>query len=282
MYEIEAAKQEKTAIINGYFGRTEKEKEEKRISEENFFSESSRVTTRARSIKKDTGWLLPLPEPEGSGQSVPCSIKCLDNCDKQCRIECPELWGEMCGGDESSDIMMEQWAEAAERAETIEESDTEDEQAEEIQAAEEKSINAFASASGDNNTQTNVIGDGNRVIVQGGSGPNSNGQNPIEQAMADLLRGKVTPLKSSGEIAGEQTRGLISDTADAVVKVAPALLTGVAIKAASNAVLGISREAGDRYENMNNSDSSDHSDNSDHSYNSDSSTTTTTTTEVVK
>lgn len=286
MYEIEAAKQEKTAIINGYFGRTEKEKEEKRISEENFFSERSEVITRAKMVKRRTGERLPLPEPQGSGIDVPCSVKCLDNCDEQCRIECPELWGEMCGDDELSDIIMEQRAEAAERAERAELTELEDVGDEPVKeeqyAEEEKSINVFASASGDNNTQTNVIGDGNRVIVQGGSGPNSNGPSPIEQAMADLLRGKVTPLKSSGEIAGEQARGLISDTADAVVKVAPAVLTGVAIKAASNAVLGISREAGDRYENMNNSDSSDHSDNSDHSYNSDSSTTTTTTTEIAR
>lgn len=273
MYEIEASKQEKTAIINGYFGKIKEKNEKKRISEEKFFSERSEVFKRK--VKSSIEDRLPLPEPEGSGIDVPCSVKCIDSCDEQCRVECPELWGEMCGYDDFSDITMEQRAEAAERAEVAIDPVEED-----GSAKEEKSINAFASASGDNNTQTNIIGDGNRVIIQGGSGPNGNIPSPIEQAMADLLRGKVTPLKSAGEAIGEQVRGLISDTADAAVKVAPAVLTGVAINAASKAIVGISQEAGDRYENMNNSDSSDNSDNSDHSYNSDSSTTTTT--EVVK
>ena len=226
--EITQLGKEKIAIINGYYGKKNEVESAKEKTERDFFEENS-----------------PLLPPEGDGGAIPCSVKCIDNCDEQCKIECHDLWEEMCGDDEEyvpPPIADFDW-----------EGKTVEHQAE-IEKPEPKpdSVVSKNNAPGDNNNQTNIAGSNNRVLVQGGGGPNNMAIHPIEQVMADILKSKISPLKPNAEIIGEQVRGLIRDTADAAVKVAPSVLTGTAIIAAGAAVKDGFHAAGDKYE-LNNS-----------------------------
>lgn len=168
--------------------------------------------------------LIPDP-PEGSGIDAPCSEKCLDNCDEQCRTECPQTYLVLCGP------YMQPTAD-----------DFDFSASKTISGSKPTFGETVSNSSGGGyNNQANITGNNNSVIVQ--SGQNGSGKtDPVEKAMADLLRARVSPLKSGSE----EIRGFIKDTARAVVEVAPAALTGYAIHTAGKAVSSGFEAAGDK------------------------------------
>lgn len=230
--EIKEAGKTKRTIVRLYYGKKTEEEVAEKEAEEELFGED----------------LSHLPPAEGDS-GLPCSNKCIDNCDDNCRIECPDLWGELCG------------PYVPPTAEDFDFGEKTVEQPVEIEGYEPQpdSVTVENRASGDNNNQTNVVGDNNRILVQGGGGANNTTPDPIVQAMAGILRSKVPPLRSNAEIFGGQLRGLIGDTADAAVKMAPAVLTGAAIITTGAAVREGFREAGDKNSNNPYYDLSDNS-----------------------
>jgi hypothetical protein len=212
---IQAKERVDLAIIYGHFGNKKNDKLDQKKVEQEFFEKERRVSveTEVRSVCER----LPLPEGDNSGP--PCSVKCIDNCDEQCRVECPELYIELCGEVETKyDPPPDSYFDWGENV-------TEDKphQLDEEDKPVPPGVTAKANASGDNNNQTNIVGDNNRVMVQGGAGQNNSPVDPIEQAMAKLLLRGVPTLKSGGEVAVEQARGLLRETADAAVRLAPSI-----------------------------------------------------------
>lgn len=184
-------------------------------------------------VSKKVG-LIPDP-PEGSGVDAPCSEKCSDNCDEQCRAECPQTYLVLCGP------YMQPTA-----------ADFDFSESKTISGSKPTFGETVSNSSGGGyNNQANITGNNNSVIVQSGQG-GSDRNDPIEKAMADLLRVRVSPLKSGSE----EVRGFIKDTARAVIEAAPSALAGYAIHTAGKVVSSGFEGAGDRFSNSNNPDNS--------------------------
>jgi hypothetical protein len=220
-------KEVKLAIINGYYGKKITDIKKKKEEEKRFFA----ATEEPEETIADR-----LPLPEGSGVQFPCGTKCIADCSEECKVECPDMWRDSgCAeGDEEEpdpDSAFD-WGEDK----TVVEKTAEPEQ--------HDSVRAYASTPGDNNNQVNVVGGGNKVLVQGGSAPNSAGANPIEAAMAKLLLRETPIPKTGAEITGSEFRAGLMAVKETALSIAPAVLTGVAIHQAADVISDGFKEAG--------------------------------------
>ena len=224
--QIEADTAVKLAIIEGYYRKKEADKVMREQDAAEFFSGDKDVSDI------ELNRTLPLPEGDGHQGDIPCPVKCLDNCDEQCRTECPGYWLDLCTNYydpvESEPPFGTGSSHEAESREQLEQS-----QEEKLKPAGD--THAYASTPGDNNIQNNTVGNGNRILIQGGSASNSIAGNPIEAAMARLLLREIDPIKTEGEIVGEQFRAgvktVVGETAVLAPYAAAAYLGGKAIGA---------------------------------------------------
>ena len=183
-----------------------------------YYKQRDKITAAVEQSK-----LIPDP-PEGSGADVPCSEKCSDDCDEQCRTECPDTYLVLCGPyiQPTADDFDFTGSKTAKGLKPT--------------FGETKSN----SSGGGHNNQANITGNNNSVVVQSGQGVAV--PDPVQQAMADLLRAKVSPLRSGAE----EARGFIKDAAKVVTELAPGALIGYAIHSASGAVNSGFGAAGDK------------------------------------
>lgn len=227
---IEADKEVKLAIINGTFcdgcnkaKPTEKKPEPKRASN----------LSRSR---------LPLPPAEGDGGGPTCFQICNDDCDEQCLKECPDLYAERCMEDDSAF----DWGTEEEFDKLSVEPEPEEKEG---QVAKNESA-------GNGNTQLNVQGDSNTITIN--KPPEKD--DPIKSAMATLLKREVRVPDTPFKEAMVQGRGFLNDTTNNAVKLAPAILTGIAINKVGEVMQTGLEEAGPRLENSHNPvDNSDNS-----------------------
>ena len=200
--------------------------------------------------------------PEGSGVIFPCGERCIADCSEECRMECRDMWidsGCSEGAEEMEPDENFDWDDKNTGDYVIEPTDVEytrkmDIQGDHVieptdveQQPTDVEYTRKMDIQGDHNTQFMVDGNNHNITINNGVAAGTTPVvSPIDKAMAQLLLKDAPLLETSTEVIGREIRKGVTNLADNALKVAPAVLTGVAITKTADVIEKGFKEVGNK------------------------------------